>query len=313
MSALKNKLLAFIKLSRLPFQEPILAPLISGILTAYFMGYRVENLFWIVFISIIVAYLIEQATLFSNEYFDYEGDLLNKNYTKFSGGSRSLSEGNLPRATGLIAMIVTTTILIIIGIIYMLTLYNLRPLFLIYGVIGIIFGIFYSTPPFKWAYRGVGELFIGIAFGVMGYTVGFYAIAGHITLLSVLFSIPSALSVFAIIVINEVPDYNSDISVRKKNLVVRFGTEKSIYYIYFPAIILTVLISILLGIMVFGVLGAIFSAILMIPLLTIITRWLYAIPKTKIKIESMQASTIFCNLIASFIPAILILLKVFIS
>ncbi len=306
------KFFEYVKLCRIPFQEPILAPLISGILTAYFIGYRVENLFLIIFISIFAAYLIEQATLFSNEYFDYEGDLLNKNYTKFSGGSRVLSEGNIPRKTGLTATIITISILILIGIIYMLTIFNLRPLFLIYGTIGIVLGIFYSAPPFRFAYRGIGEFFIGLAFGVMGYTVGFYAISGHITFLSMLFSIPSALSVFAIIVINEVPDYNSDIYVSKKNLVVRFGKEKSVYYIYLPSIFLTAAISIFLGVIVFGFLGLIFSSIMMIPIFAIIMNTFYVDLKNKMNLERVQAYTIFYNLIASFLPAGLIILKVLI-
>ena len=306
------KFFEYVKLCRIPFQEPILAPLISGILTAYFIGYRVENLFLIIFISIFAAYLIEQATLFSNEYFDYEGDLLNKNYTKFSGGSRVLSEGNIPRKTGLTATIITISILILIGIIYMLTIFNLRPLFLIYGTIGIVLGIFYSAPPFRFAYRGIGEFFIGLAFGVMGYTVGFYAISGHIKFLSMLFSIPSALSVFAIIVINEVPDYNSDIYVSKKNLVVRFGKEKSVYYIYLPSIFLTAAISIFLGVIVFGFLGLIFSSIMMIPIFAIIMNTFYVDLKNKMNLERVQAYTIFYNLIASFLPAGLIILKVLI-
>ncbi|MGC8681284.1 MAG: prenyltransferase [Thermoplasmata archaeon] len=312
MGEFKKKIIEFIKLSRLPFQEPILAPVISGILTAYFMGYRVKNLFLVIFLVIFVAYLIEQATLYLNEFFDYEGDVLNKNYTKFSGGSRILSEGSLSKNEGFLAAIVTISILIIIGIFYLFTIYNLRPLFLLYGIIGVILGLFYSAPPFKWAYRGVGEIFIGIAFGIMGFTVGFYAISNHISLLSFLFSVPSALTVFAIILINEVPDYDSDIIVKKKNLVVRFGKEKSILYIYFPAMIFTALISMLLGFLIFGIIGFIFSIILMIPMIFITSKWIIKHVKNFEKIEDMQKYTIFYNFIASFIPTALIMLKVLI-
>jgi len=42
------------------------------------------------------------------------------------------------------------------------------------GVIGMITGFFYSTPPPRWVKRGIGELLIGFCYGWLPVAAAFY-------------------------------------------------------------------------------------------------------------------------------------------
>lgn len=217
------RLKGFIYLSRIPFLIPGLAPFTAGLILGWKLGGSID--LELVLLGYSGLILIMLSTYYSNEYFDYEGDVLNKNFNKFSGGSRALSDGLLPRRYGLYALITSLLVFSILFTIYIIKYYHERPLLAYMSVAGLISGVFYSAPPFKWAYRGVGELLIAACYGFLAVTSGYYISRGTIDLNAILLSIPSALTVFSVIVINEVPDYEADIMVSKKNLVVRLGRE----------------------------------------------------------------------------------------
>jgi 1,4-dihydroxy-2-naphthoate octaprenyltransferase len=95
------------------------------------------------------------------------------------------------------------------------------------GIIGILAGFFYTAKPIQLAYRGLGEIFIGFSYGWMPVLTGYYLQSGKFDLLPALISFPIAFSIFEVIFINEFPDYQSDKTSNKNNLVVKMGLEKS--------------------------------------------------------------------------------------
>jgi 1,4-dihydroxy-2-naphthoate octaprenyltransferase len=219
------KVKAFLKLSRVPFLMPGLAPFTAGVLLGAWLGGNVNP--GLIILGYLGITLIMLATYYSNEYFDYEGDVLNRNYNKFSGGSRALSDGMLPRSTGLHALVSSLGMFAILFLVYALKYYHLRPALAWMSLAGLVAGVFYSAPPFKWAYRGIGELLIGFCYGWLAVVSGYYIVRGTIDVEATLLSLPAAFTVFSVILINEVPDYDADIVVSKKNLVVRLGREKA--------------------------------------------------------------------------------------
>lgn len=102
---------------------------------------------------------------------------------------------------------------------------------LLFSFLGFLAAYFYVGPPLKWAYRGLGEVIISLSYGPFMLLGSFYIQAEEISLVAVLVSIISGLGMFAITIVNEIPDYYQDRLVGKRNLVVRFGKRRAMGFI----------------------------------------------------------------------------------
>ena len=198
--------------------------------------------------SIFGLALIMLATYYFNEYFDYEGDVINKKFIKFSGGSRALPDAMVPRTTARIAGWGAVAILAGIAVTYLLLFFQDYPLLLPMALFGAFCGIFYSHPPFQWAYRGIGEILIGLCYGVLALVSGYYVASGELDVRMIAIGIPASITIFCVIVANEFPDFEADKAVNKKNLVVRLGLKRAsaMYAIAmlltYPAMLATMLV-----------------------------------------------------------------------
>ena len=246
MSRKESSLKGFLVLSRLPFLLPGLAALTTGIAIAVVEGYDLDS--WFVSLSVLGLALIMLATYYFNEYFDYEGDLLNRRFIKFSGGSRALPDAMVPRRTARIAGWGTVAILVVIASVYLVLYFDDYPLLLPMALFGSFCGIFYSHPPFQWAYTGIGEILIGACYGVLALVSGYYIVSGELDSRMVAIGIPASITIFCVIVANEFPDYDADKAVRKRNLVVRLGLKRaSVMYaiamlLVYPSMLATMLV-----------------------------------------------------------------------
>lgn len=246
MSPKESKLKGFLVLSRLPFLLPGLFALVSGIGIGAMEGNDVDNGF--VGLSILGLALIMLATYYFNEYFDYEGDVINRRFIKFSGGSRALPDAMVPRSAARVAGWSAVALLVVIAIAYLLLYFEDYPLLLPMALFGAFCGVFYSHPPFQWAYQGIGEILIGGCYGVLALVSGYYAASGTLDSRMVLVGVPASITIFCVIVANEFPDYEADKAVNKRNLVVRFGLKKaSIMFavamiLVYPSMLATMLI-----------------------------------------------------------------------
>ena len=180
-------------------------------------------------------FFILLATHYVGEYFDFEVDALSAKMekNKFSGGSQVLQNSQMSKKNVLIAGFVSIGIAAIIGLLIH-KFFDRGPLILVFGAIGIFCGVLYSLPPFSWGKRGIGEIIIGFAYGWLTIASAFYLMSGKIIPLIFWVSLPVALSIFNVILINEFPDYPADKKCGKKTLVVRAGKEIS-SYIYVSA------------------------------------------------------------------------------
>jgi 1,4-dihydroxy-2-naphthoate octaprenyltransferase len=163
------------------------------------------------------ALLLQIGANLANDVFDFEkgadrGDRL--------GPTRVTQYGFLTPAEVKKGMWITFAIAALCGI-YM-TMVSGWWIILI-GVLAILAAITYTGGPFPYGYRGLGEIFVFIFFGLAAVGGTYYAQAGTISKLAMYASIPIGLLIVGILVVNNVRDYESDKASNKKTLAVRFG------------------------------------------------------------------------------------------
>lgn len=214
---------AWWRLSRIPFLSVGILPLILGFVLAWRWGYK--GPLGLYLLSLIAVILIMWMTYYLGEWNDLEGDRLNQSVSRFSGGSRVLVKGLVPIWVSILLGYGCLVIAILIGF-YIYLQYRTGPWTLLLGGIGIFSGFFYSNKPFRWAYRGVGEILIGFCYGWLPIATGFYLFTGFFDHQVFLLSIPVSLSIFNVMLINEFHDEEADRAIGKGNLVVRFGKER---------------------------------------------------------------------------------------
>jgi 1,4-dihydroxy-2-naphthoate octaprenyltransferase len=102
------------------------------------------------------------------------------------------------------------------------------PFVLVLLVFGFFCAFFYTAPPIKFGYRGVGEIAQLLCFGP-GIGLGaYYVQAQKISWEAFWGTLPFGVMLFSMITINEIPDYLEDREGGKLNLVARFGRKAGV-------------------------------------------------------------------------------------
>jgi 1,4-dihydroxy-2-naphthoate octaprenyltransferase len=91
---------------------------------------------------------------------------------------------------------------------------------------GLFSGIFYTAPPLSFAYRGWGEVFIGLNYGPTAALLGFASQTGKIDWALVPLSLCLGGLLLAANVIHEMLDYKADREAGKRSWVVLTGVER---------------------------------------------------------------------------------------
>jgi 1,4-dihydroxy-2-naphthoate octaprenyltransferase len=95
------------------------------------------------------------------------------------------------------------------------------------GVTGMALAFFYHAPPLKFAYRGMGELAVVIAYGPL-IGLGTYLVQrGEISLDVIVMSSQLGVFIALFLLINEFPDYQADRAADKRTIVTRLGRKSA--------------------------------------------------------------------------------------
>ena len=94
---------------------------------------------------------------------------------------------------------------------------------LLIGILSVIAGYSYTGGPFPLAYKGLGDLFVILFFGVVAVAGVFYLHTGIWSQLAVFAGVQVGFLFAVLIAINNLRDVDGDIKVGKKTLPVRFG------------------------------------------------------------------------------------------
>ena len=219
-----KSLLSWLALFRLGATARGILPFLLGAVIAWSQGSPID---WVVLLLSSVAVLcIMLMTFLVNEYYDYDTDSANEDFHLLSGGSRVLPMGLIPRRRAIIAAYIFLVVAIAIGL-WLYWGFRTGALTIPLGAIAIVIGYGYTARPFRLSYRGFGEISIWFTCGWLATITGYYLQTGHLNAVATLASLPGGISVFLVILMNEIPDIKSDRLSGKNNLAVRLGREKA--------------------------------------------------------------------------------------
>ncbi|WP_353573252.1 1,4-dihydroxy-2-naphthoate octaprenyltransferase [Candidatus Albibeggiatoa sp. nov. BB20] len=226
---MKRSLLTWVQATRPQFFTVMILPIVLGTMLAW----REYQMFSAVLLglSLLAGVLLHAATNVLNDYFDHlnQADEFNIDpLTPFAGGSRMIQNQILtPKQTYYFGLILLSIAMLIGLILAWLTDWGL----LWIGLVGVLSAYFYSAPPFAFHSRGIGELLVGLNFGILTVLGAYYVQTQSFDTLPIIAAIPLACLVTAILYINEFPDYEADKKAGKNTLVVRLGfpAAQSVY------------------------------------------------------------------------------------
>jgi 1,4-dihydroxy-2-naphthoate octaprenyltransferase len=211
------KLLSWIKALRLQFYPMTWMAYTVGALGAgtdpdplrYWLGYG-------------FLFCAEAATVFSNEWFDFESDRRNQHHGPFNGGSRVLVQGNLSFPQVRVGIGVTLTLAVACAGTLMAGAsgYAVSVALLLL----LLFALGYTVPPLKLSWRGLGELDVGLTHSIGVVLCGYLLQGGGWRdAFPWLMSLPMFLSVLPSIIVAGFPDLEADRLAGKRTLATRLG------------------------------------------------------------------------------------------
>ncbi|MFC7019077.1 MULTISPECIES: 1,4-dihydroxy-2-naphthoate polyprenyltransferase [Haloarcula] len=183
--------------------------------------------------ALVGALLIQVGTNFANDYYDA---VKGADTDEREGFTRVTAGGLIEPAEVRRAMAATYGLAVVVGV-YLVAVGGLP--IVVVGLSGIAAGILYTGGPLPYGYRGLGDLFVFVYFGLVAVTGTYYVQAvanmpavgvfpttipaGSITATAVTASLPAAALSTAILVVNNIRDRETDRAAGKKTLAVYLG------------------------------------------------------------------------------------------
>lgn len=204
----------------------VIPMLVGG--TAAFKATGSFSWYWFL-VSVAGIFLIETGKHAINEAVDYatgvDGAVEPDKVTPFSGGRRTIVDGTLSFAEVCVIGFLAMGAASLTGL-YVVAFREFSVLWI--GLAGFLIAAFYTLPPVKFIYTGLGELAVGVTYGPL-IVMGTYLTQTHsLSLFPFLISVPVGLLITNVLWINQFPDYEADKQGGKRNWVVRLGKRRSL-------------------------------------------------------------------------------------
>jgi 1,4-dihydroxy-2-naphthoate octaprenyltransferase len=218
MALNRDKLRAWWKASRPPFYIATFIPLTAGWMVAVRDGapYQV-GLFLLINLYSVMVHL---ATNLANDYFDH---MQGADDGISIGGSRMLQQGRIS-LTELRASLWTLyigAIVLALGYMAVTRMWILSPLV----VLSLFSSFFYTAPPIRYGYLGLGEVFAGMNMGPVMVVGTYWIMRGRPAWDALLVSLPIGMMVAGILYFQSMPDMKTDEAVGKRTITVRLGRK----------------------------------------------------------------------------------------
>ena len=230
---------AWIQAARLRTLPLSLSGIIVGTALAAYKGHFDGTLFVLALLTTIGFQVISN---FANDYGDGVKGTDNEDRI---GPARALQSGTITRASLKNGIIISTilTLLIALALIYLaFGLENLPYiiLFFVLGLLSIWAAINYTIGSKAYGYRGMGDLFVFLFFGLLGVLGSMFLFTKSLDAVAILPAIAIGLLCVAVLNLNNLRDMVSDKKHGKITLVVKMGFDRG--KIYHGFLIITALI-----------------------------------------------------------------------
>ncbi|MCS7146264.1 MAG: prenyltransferase [Nitrososphaerota archaeon] len=213
---------------RMPFLVATATPVTVGAAAAFYQGFFDPLLFALTLLGLSFIHL---ALNVANDYFDtlLGADVLNKRPTPFSGGSRAIIYGILNPQEARILYSSLFAAGVSIGAFLAMTRGVLEIVSL--TALGFFLSYYYTAPPIKLAYRGLGELAVFLGFGPVIVMGTYFVQAQSLSLSALMASIPMGILVMQILYVNEIPDAPYDRQAGKMTLLTRLSRKQALVFL----------------------------------------------------------------------------------
>jgi len=218
-------------------------------------------------IALLCSILIQIGTNFTNDLYDH-----------LKGADKKERKGPLRvLASGLVSVKeMKFAIGFVFGLSFVFGLYLVYTsgvVILIIGILSIAAGILYTAGPYPLAYKGLGDVFVFLFFGIVGTAGTYYLYSHEFTILSLLVSVPVGALITNILVVNNYRDIDEDRAAKKYTLAVKLG-KKITRYQYIISFAVSYFISLIIYVF-FNFSIWIFLPLLSLPLAVKLIKMMY--------------------------------------
>lgn len=200
-------------------------PAITGVCFAIYAEQVFHPL--LALLMILSAVLIQIATNFFNEYFDYKNGLDTEESVGIGGAI--VREGISPRAM----LIAAFALYGISGIFGIILAANSSWWLLVIGGICLVIGYCYTGGPYPISRTPYGELFAGFLFGSGFSMIAYFTQTGHITLYSFAISLPLVVLIGLLLTANSLRDRVADAENGRRTLAILLGHDRTVLFMIF--------------------------------------------------------------------------------
>ncbi len=186
----------------------------------------------------LILFLGHLSVHYSNDYFDFEADRLNRN-SAISGGSGILAENpellQFSKWFGL-----TLALLSVLAAVVFTVFYSFPLLYLAFAILGNLVSWYYTAPPLRMAYKQWGVLASAFSVGFLMPAIGDFTMTGHFSPMFLVFAIPLYMQAISFLISVQIPDMEGDRMANKKTVVAMHGSSFGFLMVLLPLIAATV-------------------------------------------------------------------------
>ncbi|WP_121665678.1 1,4-dihydroxy-2-naphthoate octaprenyltransferase [Mesonia aquimarina] len=280
---------------------------ISGILVGTALAVEYNFFDWSIFILALCTTLgLQVLSNFANDYGDGVKGTDNEERV---GPMRALQSGIISDKEMKKAMIITASITLVLALLLIYQAFGIDNFayslfFLLAGIASIVAAIKYTVGKSAYGYRGLGDVFVFIFFGLLSVCGTFFLFTNYLEIIVFLPAICVGLLSSAVLNLNNMRDRKSDERAGKITLVVKLGGKKA--KIYHLALVVIPLFCMLFFILLKKDYRLFLSLIAFIPLFIHLRKVL------KIKIPDQLDPELKKVALSTFLFSVLLLISVFI-
>lgn len=192
-----------------------IVPIVASIGLVQSKGLQIQ--WWIVAFALLSSFCIQIGTNFVNDAMDFKKGADTKDRI---GPQRVTQQGIFTFKQVMIMATVFFAVAVALGI--PLVIHGGLPIVVI-GVLSVLMGYAYTSGPYPLAYKGLGDLFVILFFGLVAVGGMYYLLTGTYDVSAFVLGLQIGFLSTILIAINNLRDIHTDVLVNKKTLAVRLG------------------------------------------------------------------------------------------